>query len=290
MRMRPTILVVALLVAGCGDPAPLKPYLTRFDRPLHISHQGGADVFPSNTLLAYEYARYLYDTDVLEIDVHRTADGVLVVLHDDTVDRTTDGSGRVRDMDLDVLRSLDAGYRFSTDDGQSFPYRGQGLVIPTLSEIFQAFPDVLTNIEIKQLDPPIEEDLVRLIREFRVVGTVCLGSFDDASAEHLRDLLPEACHYAPEDMATQFYASTRVSLGGVFPLPVDALALPTTSAGLDVLDPGLLNAAHDRGVHVWAWTINTRDEMKRLLDLGIDGIMTDRPDLLDEEMSEQGLR
>jgi len=286
-------LVVLSLSLGCGEQGE-KPYLTRFDRTMHISHQGGAEVFPSNTMLAYEYAVVDYDTDVLEIDVHRTKDGVLVVLHDETVDRTTDGTGYVKEMTIEAVKALDAGYRFTTDDGQTFPYRGRGLTIPTLAEIFQAFPDMLTNIEVKQVSPHIESDLLRMIRDFHMQEKVCLGSFMEESAKILRQEMPEACHYISEDMATEFYIMHRVGLGGLHQLPIDAVSFPFSfekwGMDLTVLDEGMLNTMHDRGKAVWAWTINDKEDMKKLLDWGVDGIMTDRPDLLDEVMTEQGVR
>ena len=285
-------LTLALCTAaiGCGEPPAKKPYLTRYDRPLHISHRGGSEVLPEDTIFAYQFAISLYQTDVLEIDVHRTSDGVLMVMHDETVDRTTDGAGAIRDLTFEQIRRLDAGYRFTSDGGKTFPYRGRGIVVPTLDEVFRAFPDTLTNVEAKQIHPGIEEDIARMVLELGMVEKVCLGSFDDNSAEILRGLVPDACHYAPESMATQFYAATRVSLGGAFPLPVDAFALPPTSGILTVVDDGMLNAAHDRNKAVWVWTINDEAEMKRLYELGVDGVMSDRPDLLAKVMTELKLR
>ena len=163
-----SLLVLLLLVelgSACAPAPEPKPYLTRFAGPLHISHQGGEDIHPTNTMYAFQRSVDLYDTDVLELDVHRTADGVLVVLHDETVDRTTNGSGLVKEMYLRELQALDAAYTFSMDDGETFPERGKGHVIPTLADVFTQFPDRLTNIEIKQREPPIEDDLVALIGE-----------------------------------------------------------------------------------------------------------------------------
>lgn len=283
-------LALCTAAAGCGEPPAKKPYLAAIERPLHISHRGGSEVLPEDTIFGFRFALSSYRTDVLEIDVHRTADGVLVVNHDETVDRTTDGRGAIRELSYEQIRRFDAGYRFTTDGGKTFPFRGRGIVIPTLDEVFRAFPDTLTNVEAKQLHPAIEEDIARMVFELGMVDKVCLGSFDDHSAEVLRGLVPDACHYAPESMATQFYAATRVGLGGAFPLPVDALVLPPTSGILTVVDEGLLNTAHDRNKEVWVWTINDEDEMKRLFDLGVDGVMSDRPDLLDKVMTEMQLR
>lgn len=283
-------LVVVVLGAACHAPLEAKPYLARFDRPLHISHQGGEDIHPTNTMYAFQMSVDLYDTDVLELDVHRTADDVLVVLHDDTVDRTTDGSGLVREMTLAELQALDAAYTFSMDEGETFPERGNGHVIPTLADVFNAFPDRLTNIEIKQREPPIEEDLVALIEQHDMQDKVCLGSFDDAVAARLRELLPDACHYAPENMAREYFIGSRARITGFFPPPVDAFALPVTSGDTEVIDPLLVDTIHEQGRFLWAWTIDEEPEMRRLLELGVDGIMTNRPDLLDDLMREMGLR
>jgi glycerophosphoryl diester phosphodiesterase len=290
LRTPALFVVVATLCLGACRPPELKPYLSRFDRPLHISHQGGEDIFPSNTLHAFRSAVDLYDTDVLELDVHRTSDGHLVVLHDDTVDRTTDGEGLVKEMTLEEIQSLDAAATFSPDEDGTFPFAGQGHVIPTLDEVFTEFPDMLTNVEVKQLDPPIEDELVELIADHGMEQLVCLGSFHDAAAARLRELLPDACHYAPEDMARDYYIGTRVFWTGFAPPPVDAMALPVTSGDIEVIDPRMIEALHLEGKHLWAWTINDAPEMRRLFELGVDGIMTDRPDLLYDVMEELGLR
>lgn len=284
-------LVAAVVVAatGCGDPPPQKPYLTWFHRPLHICHQGGEDLYPSNTMHAFRACVADWDTDVLELDVHRTSDGHLVVLHDETVDRTTNGSGLVKETTLAELQALDAAAKFTPEDGEGTPLAGRGITIPTLDEVFREFPDQLTNIEIKQVDPPIEEDLVDLIEEHGMQHRVCLGSFDDDVAAKLRALLPESCHYAPEDMARDYYLGTRARITGFFPPPVDAFALPPFSGDTEVIDARLIEAAHLEGKHVWAWTIDSIDEMNRLLDLGVDGIMTNRPDRLRAVMIERGI-
>lgn len=290
MRAFLPLLWCAASAIACTADVQAKPYLTRFDRPLHICHQGGEDLFPSNTLYAYENCVARYDTDVLEIDVHQTKDGALVVLHDETVDRTTDGTGLVKEMTLPALQLLDAAYWFTPETGAGWPLRGAGITIPTLDEVLDAFPDKLTNIEIKQVDPPIEQELVDMIVEHDMVDLVCLGSFHDGVADKLRALLPEACHYAPEDMATGYYVGTRIHTTGLAPPPIDAFALPPFSGDTEVIDARLMEATRLEGKHVWAWTIDDEDEMERLFDLGVDGIMTNRPDRLSDVMRRRGLR
>jgi glycerophosphoryl diester phosphodiesterase len=290
--MRNAVVVAALLVAvggACAEPPALKPYLTRFHRPLHICHQGGEDVFPTNTLYAYRHCVAEFDTDVLEIDVHQTKDGHLVVLHDETVDRTTNGTGLVKEMTLAELQALDAAAKFTPEDGEGTPLAGQGIFVPTLEEVLDEFPDHLTNIEIKQTDPPIEQALVDMVVAHGMTTRVCLGSFHDGVAAKLRELLPAACHYAPEDMARDYYIGTRARITGFFPPPVDAFALPPFSGDTEVIDERLVEAAHLERKHVWAWTIDDVDEMNRLFDLGVDGIMTNRPDRLRDVMIERGI-
>src|SRR5690554_1995342 len=124
------------------------------DQVLNIAHRGGGLLRPETTLPAFEHALAV-GADVLEFDLHASADGVIVAMHDDTVDRTTEGSGAIKDRSFAELRMLDAGYRFTTDDGQTYPYRGAGIQIPTLEEILLGFPDRYYLMEIKQSEPPI---------------------------------------------------------------------------------------------------------------------------------------
>src|SRR5690348_16209850 len=119
------------------------------DGPLFFAHRGGSALAPENTLVAYEKG-LSYGADALELDIHPTCDGEIVVIHDDTLDRTTDGSGRVSGFTLDDLRQFDAGYRFTPDSGATYPYRGQGVRIPTLAEVYERFSDARVNIEIKE--------------------------------------------------------------------------------------------------------------------------------------------
>ena len=112
-----------------------------------MAHRGGRQLWPENTLTAFRGAAAM-GVDVLEMDVHSSSDGVLVVLHDDTIDRTTDGMGLVHDYPLTALQALDAGYQWTADEGATYPFRGQGIAIPTLAEVLEAFPDAFLNVEI----------------------------------------------------------------------------------------------------------------------------------------------
>ncbi len=127
-------------------------------KPANIAHRGGRDIVPENTLAGFQEGLRV-GADVLELEVHLTADGHLVAIHDNTVDRTTDGSGPVREKTLRELKGLDAGYRFTRDGGKTYPCRGQGITVPALEKIYQEFSDVPVNVEIKEAQPDIERAL-----------------------------------------------------------------------------------------------------------------------------------
>src|SRR5699024_3639300 len=151
------------------------------DRPLVIAHQGGEHLAPSNTLASFKNG-YELGADVLQFDIHMTKDGHLVAIHDDTVDRTTDGSGRVNDMTLEEIKELDAGHYFEDLDGK-YSFRGKGLEIPTIEEIFKEIPGMKWNIEIKDSNDPdlykkIVEKYWKTLTDYDLVGDVLTASFD----------------------------------------------------------------------------------------------------------------
>ena len=146
-------------------PLPKSPFANE-NGIIVFAHRGGGGHWPENTMLAFENAVTL-GVDALEIDIHSTADGELVVAHDETVDRLTNGRGLVNNFSLAELKRLDAGYRWSDDGGHTFPFRGQGITIPTLVEVFAAFPDKWINIDIKQTRPSIVAPLVEMVHAFQ---------------------------------------------------------------------------------------------------------------------------
>ena len=176
--------------------------------PLVIAHRGGAGLWPENTLHAFKQAQLL-GVDVIEMDVRSTSDGVLVVLHDATVERTTDGKGRVGEMTLAELSRLDAGYKWSSDGGKTFPFRGQGIVVPTLQEVFTALPEMRFNIEPKQDAPSMAQPLCRLIREHRMADKVMLGSFSSTVLEEFRRECPEGRHLCQHGRSQQVFSPAQ---------------------------------------------------------------------------------
>jgi len=280
-RVASLALLLTVVQAGC-TAGEVKPFVADLQPPVHIAHRGGAALYPENTLVAFEMAVEVDRAGMLELDVHTTADGVLVVHHDDTVDRTTDGSGPVHSFTLAELRQLDAAYEFTADEGETYPYRGQGVQIPTLQEVLEAFPDVSMSIEAKQIEPPLVAELTAEIEAFQRIDSVMLTSFDDATLEAITDELPEVAVNFGEN-ATRCAVFQHVLQAGWGSCPVgDVLTVSPTSSGIAVITDDLLSSAHARDIPVFAWTIDESAEMEELLAMGVDGIMTDRPDILRE--------
>lgn len=276
------LVIVYVVLALLARPAADRAFFAQFQhRPLVIAHRGGKGLWPENTLYAFEQAVAM-GVDVLEMDIHGTADGVPVVLHDDTVDRTTDGSGPVQAFTLTELQGLDAGYHWSPDDGQTFPYRDQGITIPALEEAFAAWPTVPMNIEIKQTAPSLVAPLCRLIREYGTVDNVLVASSDDETIQEFRRECPEVATSASQGEVLALWILSKVYLEGVYSPAFQAVQVPERRGNLHILTPRFVDAAHHRNLEVHAWTINDVDDMQRLLSLGLNGIITDYPDRLME--------
>lgn len=277
--------VAAAAIGGLmltARPVPAHAFFTRFERaPLVMAHADdtGDGLWPGNTMVFLEGAAGL-DVDVLEMDVHMTRDGVLVLMHDETVDRTTSGTGRIRDLTLAELQSLEVAGNWTQDAGRTYPYRGKGLRVPTLEQVFQRFPGYPMNIEIKQPSPSLVAPLCRLIREHGKQDEVLVASFHDAAIDELRETCPQLATSAGPGDAKRFVAFRAMRLTGAISPAYHAFQLPVAYGDITVITPGLVAAAHERRVQVHAWTINDPEQMQHLIDMGVDGILTDRPDIL----------
>jgi glycerophosphoryl diester phosphodiesterase len=259
---------------------PPPKFLQGLRPTLHISHRGGALLAPENTLPAFHMAVERYRTQMLELDVHLSRDGEVVVAHDATLERCTDGTGPLAALTLAELRRLDAGFHFTPDGGRTFPFRGQGVRLPTLREVLRAFPELRINLELKPETPGAENALSQVLREEHAVDRVCLGSQHDAVAARLAALMPDACLFYPQEALVAFFLAVR----GGEPLPVDprytVIDMPVYFGEERLVNESFLRAAAAHGKWVNVWTVDDPDEMRRLVAEGVGGIMTDRPDLL----------
>ncbi len=256
--------------------------------PTVIGHRGASGELPENTLASFGHA-VADGVAILETDVHRTRDGALVLIHDDLLERTTNGRGRVANHTLAELRALDAGHCFRAADG-TFPYRGKGLGIPTLQEILETFPRLRFNVEIKEHDPALIEGTVALVANLGLEDRVLLAAAEDPIMADLR------AHLAKTGVRTAVGASAgdvlgfvRAALDGVAPPPGPmALQVPPGFGNRPLVTRPFIEHAHAHGLVVHVWTINEPAEMHRLLDLGVDGIMSDFPARLVQVLRERG--
>ena len=272
--------VYIYLASQTGEKAIDRKVFNRENsRPLVFAHRGGGGLIPENTLEAFVYSARM-GVDVLELDIHSTADGTLVVMHDAAVDRTTDGRGRVNELTLEAVKKLDAGYIFSPDGGQTFPFRGKGITAPTLQEIFDALPEMTFNIEPKQHTPSIVKPLCVLVRERKMIDKVVIGSFIQSTIDDFRRECPEVATSASPSEVSQFLALEKTGLADSYSPPMQALQVPENLGSLQVVTKDFVEAAHRRNLKVHVWTINETTDMQRLLEMGADGIMTDYPDRL----------
>jgi glycerophosphoryl diester phosphodiesterase len=250
---------------------------------LLIAHRGGSHLAPENTMPAFERALAWWRADVLELDVHATRDGHAVVVHDATVDRTTDGTGAVERLTLRELQRLDAAFWFTADGGHTFPFRGRGVHVPTLEEVLAVFPDARVNVEIKSASAqlPVRE----VVRRMRAERRVLIAAGDRSNRRHFDGYAGPTSASAQELM--QFYLLYRARAGSLYQPRVDAFQMPEHWQGRRVLSPRLVRDAHALNVAVHVWTVNDEVDMRRLLRWGVDGIVTDRPDLLAQVLHEE---
>jgi len=287
--MRKYIARLALGVLGLGvityallrrraHPVPDHPFFN-IPTPIVMAHRGGQGLWPPNTLLAFHQSAAL-GVDVLETDIHSTADGVLVVRHDPTVDATTNGSGAIHSLTLAEIKSLDAGYNWSSDGGQTFPFRNQGITIPTLEEVLNAFPNMRLNIDIKPEDPSVIEPFCRLLKDTNSLERVLVGSFHDSQLRLFRQLCPQVATVAGIQETTLFYGLVNACLAAAYQGRAEAFSIPEYQGILHLVTPHFIRAAHRHNMQVHVWTVNEPDDMRRLLDWDVDCLITDYPDRL----------
>ena len=246
--------------------------------PLVLGHRGAAGEAPENTLPSFQLA-LTQRADILESDVHLTRDGVAVLCHDAELDRTTNGTGPIAQHTADELSQLDAAHHFSLDHGATFPLRGQGIGIPTLEQAFAAFPEAFFNLELKEGGEPL---VVRALEQIAAAGNAdrtLLTAADDTLMDHLKVAIEAAPRRPALGASTLDVARfVQAAIDGAPPPPgPQALQIPTEFADRPLVTPELIKHAHAHGVEVHVWTIDDEAEMERLLDLGVDGLVTNFP-------------
>jgi glycerophosphoryl diester phosphodiesterase len=283
------LLSIVFLVIFTPD-APSKSYYRDMQPPLVIAHQGGDGVWPGDTMYAFENAVEI-GADVLEMDAHITKDGQIVLMHDEKVDRTTEGTGLIEDLTLPELKQLDAAYQWSNDEGKTFPYRGQGIEVPTLEELFQKFSPMRYVIEIKLTQNPIDKPLCDLIRKYDMQDKVVIASFHDEAMQNFRKTCPEVATSASRGEVTKFVLLGKVFLSGLVAPQYQSLQPPydpRESMNIPIMTERFIRQAHAKNIAVEPWTVDNPQMMRQYIEWGVDGIMTDRPDLMIEVLKGMG--
>jgi glycerophosphoryl diester phosphodiesterase len=274
--------VLALNVAPGSVGAASNPF--RSARPLVIPHGGGDGLFPENTMLAFTKTMAM-GADVVDVDVSRSKDGVLVAFHDPTLTRITGQPGRVRDMTIAQLQKLDAGWSFVK--GNTHPFRGKGVKIPSLESIIQRFPSALLSLDLKDESTAMNQPLCDLLTRFDRTDDVFVGSNNDAQILQFRQLCPTVRTSAT---MVDVYANrdARASNDPNF-VPAVTIDQPPYRIGTRTLvDKESLAWAHSHGVAILTWVVNEPKDMEHLIDIGVDGIYTSYPDRLIAILKKRG--
>ncbi len=248
---------------------------TPLDTVLVFAHRGGSALRPENTLVAFDHG-ISCGADGLEFDVRLSSDGVVMVHHDETVDRTTGGSGQVSARTAAALEQLDAGHHFVDLDGQL--WRGRGCRVPRLETVLARYPAIPLIVELKGADPDVARQAVTVVRAAGALGRVCFAGFSDVVLQVARaaggDVVSSA---AREEIRWFLYRSWF----GVAPrhTPYQAFQVPETAGGVRVVSRRFVSAARRAGLPVAVWTVDHPAVMDRLLAWGVRGLISDRPDL-----------
>lgn len=288
-----TKVAIAIAAAGAaawaGSKAISKPQkredkqALQYDSPIILAHRGGSLIAPENTMVAFKNAAEL-GVHGFEIDIRLTKDEEIIVFHDEYVDRTTDGAGRVADMTLDELKLLDFGYHFLNEE-QEYAYRGQGESVTTLRELFEQFPQMLINIDMKDSPETYEGSLIpsklwRLIEEMGAQHRVVVTSFFDEQIDRFNLYAQNNVALgAGENEVRKAYSAYTSQFGHLYHPRTDVMQIPVKSGVFPLDGAGFIHFLSKLNVPVHYWTINDKETMEKLLVAGAKGIITDRPDI-----------
>jgi glycerophosphoryl diester phosphodiesterase len=245
-------------------------FLRGLKAPLHISHRGGAGLYAENTMYAFRQAVDVHRTDMLELDVHASKDGVVVVAHDETLDRCTDATGRVADFTAAELA------RVQCRAPQSETLTPGG--IPTFESVLRAFPTLRINVELKVAG--VLGPFVELVKRLGVLDRLCIGSEHDAIAQDIARALPDALLFYPRDALASFILPTKAGEPPDDDARYTVLDMPLHYEGVKLFDAELAKLCAERGKWINIWTVDDEAEMRQAIADGVGGIMTDRPDVL----------
>ena len=244
-------------------------------RPLAIAHRGGSALMPENTLAAFDHATAL-GVDAVELDVRLARDGTVVVHHDATLDRTTDATGPLARFTAAELERVDAAWHFGSDAG--FPERDRGYGVPRLQTVIERYPEMPFIVELKGQDPRLAVAAVGEARELAALDRLCFGGFARATLLAARALGEDVATSATRNETRWALYRSRLGLAPSRPA-YRAFQVPEMAGRTRVVSARFVAAVHRAGIPVQVWTVDTEADMRRLLALGVDGLISDRPDV-----------
>lgn len=274
-------LVIPIYLYFSHIPVPTNHLMTRLDKEeFRIAHRCGKAILPENTLFACKQVFHKNLADILEMDVHLTKDNHLVVIHDTTVDRTTNGNGKVSELDYAEILKLDAGYTF-TENGKNFPFRGKQVQVLELEDFFKELPTAKYYIELKVKEPLAAKILIELIEKYRMQDKVYIGSVNDSVNENLRSLsngkIPVFSGLASTG---KWYLAYIFGIRGVVD-PPQIMAIPDLPRVMPITG-SFIRAVKEQNIKVHIFTVNDKERIQKFKALGLDGVMTDTPYLFSE--------
>lgn len=245
--------------------------------PLIYAHRGGSALRPENTIAAFDHG-LACGAEGLEFDVHLSRDGIVVIHHDDTLERTTNGRGPLAALTASELAALDAAYHFEDEDDTGFPFRGQGIGVPTLHEVLGRYPHARLIIEMKVGGEQLARRVVDEVRAAGAVDRVAIGSFYPEAIEAVRRYEPAIATGAAKEETR--WALYRAWIGlGIGATPYREFQVPEWAGYTPIVTRRFVKAAHRAGIPVKVWTVNGAEDMRRLVAVGVDALITDRPDV-----------
>eukprot|EP00026_Physarum_polycephalum_P015115 Phypoly_transcript_15728.p1 GENE.Phypoly_transcript_15728~~Phypoly_transcript_15728.p1 ORF type:complete len:269 (+),score=34.34 Phypoly_transcript_15728:84-890(+) len=265
------------------------PVFTRLAFPAHGSHRGGRGSYaPENTMYAYRKAVHECSTAILEVDLHLTKDGNIVLCHDESIDSISNGHGRIENMSLEQLRTYDAAYKY-TQDGDTYPLRGQSITIPTLQEVLDEFLQVeklAFFFDVKSLN--VIEPMLKVIKERKIEDRVILGALDyDTNKAILAQKPTNVPLTIDAQSMTGVYTAYLQGKLAAHPIPHEIVGFLADEARRQTLIPNLFDVLHKKGkkIAVFGELLNHKEGQKQLIDMKADILFTDQPDILKETLS-----
>ncbi len=287
VRVLTTILFCALVVvhaATAQSPSGAdKPFFT--GQLLLGAHRGGSILWPENTLRAFDEAAKRFPGILLETDARLTSDGAVVLMHDKSVDRTTNGSGEVTAMTLEQLKALDAAYKFTTDAGTTFPHRGKGVTIATLNELLEAAPKSRVLVELKG-EPKLADAAIAIINEAKAGDRVLIASFVPDTMDRARALAPNLAYCYDMKTGMSLLTALRGPKWDTYTPQADMLSVDESMIPKYKLTTDEITKMQAKGIRFQVHTINDPGRMREFVKQGVDSILTDRPDALAEVIAE----